>query len=435
MVKMISVAARASPLSQAQVKEVLEELQNVVPEIQFSSLYTESTGDKDLKTSLRTVGKTDFFTREIDQLVIDHQCRIAIHSAKDLPESLPSGLKIIAITKGVDPSDSLVMKPGVTFDALPEGAIIATSSERREETIKALRSDFTFIDLRGPILERLKLLDSKADGVVVAEAALLRLNLLSLNRMRLPGSTAPLQGQLAIVARQDDHEMETLFRPLDSRLMKKSLYLGPEYPLKSFKDRFILHMPLLKIKPLFSAEIENVFKKFSSYTDLIFTSKIGVKQFIERLYQKNIPLLTLQKKRCFCVGAATKALLAEYGISSMAPDNEHAEGVIEILKKELTHGVEVLWVHSKSSRPVIGEFLQSKGTSFTSLSLYQPVTIEKIEPVDFQEIKEVIFSSPSTVHAFFKQAYKLPKDLILTPIGPITAQALAEYNQFQENKF
>lgn len=215
----IVVGARSSPLSQAQVKEVLLELQKYNPDISFSPKFVQSHGDKDLSTSLRTLDKTDFFTKEIDEMLLNDQCRIAIHSAKDLPEPLPKGLKIVALTFGLDPSDALVLRQGETLESLPSGAVIATSSVRREESIRKLRGDLKFIDLRGTIEQRLgKLKTHEADGVVVAEAALIRLNLCHLNRMIIPGDTVPNQGRLAILAREGDMDMEKLFSYIDSRV-------------------------------------------------------------------------------------------------------------------------------------------------------------------------------------------------------------------------
>lgn len=214
----LSVASRRSPLAMAQVEEVLHEIQSHHPNVQFSYIWIETTGDQDLKQSLRTLGKTDFFTKEIDQQLLAGNCRIAIHSAKDLPEPLPAGITIVAITKGVDPSDSLVLNPGVTLSTLPPSPLIATSSFRREEAVKELIPHAAFTDIRGNVNQRLKQLEEgKIDGVVIAEAALIRLHLTELNRLRLPGETTPLQGQLAIAARSEDEEMRALFSYIDSR--------------------------------------------------------------------------------------------------------------------------------------------------------------------------------------------------------------------------
>ena len=212
--KPIPVAARASRLSQAQVKEVFSAL----PSLSYTPHFVESHGDLDQTRSLRTLGKCDFFTKEIDEKLLTGICRIAVHSAKDLPETLPEGLTIIALTEGLTSIDVLVLRENETLEGLPSGAKIATSSVRREEAVTKMRSDLTFIDLRGTIEKRLHLLETKeADGVVVAEAALIRLGLHSINRVVIPGETVEGQGRLAIVARCGDHEMEALFAPLDAR--------------------------------------------------------------------------------------------------------------------------------------------------------------------------------------------------------------------------
>lgn len=210
----LKIAARGSPLSIAQV----EELQSLIhPLVAFEPVFVETYGDKDRETSLRSLGKTDFFTREVDALVLGGHCDISVHSAKDLPDPLPDQLSLIALTKGVDARDALVLREGESVESLPAGAVIATSSERRIDAVNALRSGFSFIDLRGTIGERLQLLqDGSADGVVVAEAALIRLKLTHLNRVYLPGATVPGQGKLAIVGRADrKYLLEKLFTCLD----------------------------------------------------------------------------------------------------------------------------------------------------------------------------------------------------------------------------
>lgn len=218
-IQTISVASRASPLARVQVSEVLTDLRHLYPAVEFSCIFQKTVGDIDKLTSLRSLDKTDFFTRELDHMVFAGQCRIAIHAAKDLPEPLPKGLEVIAITRGVDSSDVLVLREGESLAALPSGALIATSSVRREKAVRQLRNDVIFVDVRGTIEERLqRLLDGRADGVVVAEAALIRLGLTHLNRMWLPGETVPLQGKLAVVSRCEDTEMAEMFASIDCRV-------------------------------------------------------------------------------------------------------------------------------------------------------------------------------------------------------------------------
>jgi hydroxymethylbilane synthase len=204
----ITVGSRGSRLSRAQVAEVLAEIRKHRPDIQFTSHYITTSGDLNLKQSLRDLDKTDFFTKEIDQLQVDGAFRISIHSAKDLPEPLHPGLELVALTRGVDNADVLV----TDHDPLPYGAKIGTSSHRRDETIRELRSDLQPKDIRGTIDQRLALVDSgQFDGVVMAEAALIRLQLTHRKRIFLKCTPAAWQGKLAIIARKGDREMQELF--------------------------------------------------------------------------------------------------------------------------------------------------------------------------------------------------------------------------------
>lgn len=204
---MILAGSRSSPLARAQVLEVQREIPVVLDPV-----WVETSGDLNLTASLRTLGKTDFFTRELDQMLLSGAIRIAIHSAKDLPDPLPAGLSLVGLTQGVDPRDSLVLRCGESLGGVSKGSKIATSSVRREEMIRKLRSDLCFVDLRGKIGDRLLKLETReADGIVVAEAALIRLQLTHLNRIILDEETTPNQGRLAILARSDDSEMRDLF--------------------------------------------------------------------------------------------------------------------------------------------------------------------------------------------------------------------------------
>lgn len=187
------VGARSSPLSRAQVEEIRAEFGFV-----FDVIWVETAGDIDKETSLRGMERSDFFTRELDLMLLEGKIDLAVHSAKDLPDPLPKGLKIAAISKGADPRDALVIKREPV-------RIVATSSVRREEAVRQIYPHCQFVDVRGTIQERLA---KDVDGVVIAEAALLRLKLTHLKRIFLPGETAPMQGKLAIVCRED-----FVFRP------------------------------------------------------------------------------------------------------------------------------------------------------------------------------------------------------------------------------
>lgn len=223
--KTIIVGARASELSKIQVKEVFALLYEYFPEIDYLERWVETIGDRDQITSLKSQEKTDFFTYELDQMVLSGELDIAVHSAKDLPDPLPKGLEIIALTKGVDPRDALVFASGYSLENLPKSARIGTSSVRREEYLKELSPFFEIVDIRGSVPDRLKLLQEGAlDALVVAEAALIRLGLTQLPRILLDGPVAPLQGRLAVIARKERVDLKELFSPIDA----KDIALGTE---------------------------------------------------------------------------------------------------------------------------------------------------------------------------------------------------------------
>ena len=214
----ITVGARSSPLSRAQVQEVLNELKTFHPHIVFVPNWFQTTGDKDLKTSLRDMEKSDFFTKEIDRMQLEGKFQISIHSAKDLPDPVSEGLEIIALTRGVDPSDVLVIKNGSTLKDLSRNCKIGTSCKRRDLSVKKIFPEAEIVDIRGTIGDRLSLLHlGKLDGVVMAKAALIRLKIEDVACFALQGEMAPLQGKLAIIARKGDKKMKQLFSCLDTR--------------------------------------------------------------------------------------------------------------------------------------------------------------------------------------------------------------------------
>ena len=208
-----TVAARASPLSQAQVMEV-EYLLRQVHHHTFSlrRVFQKTYGDFDRKTSLRTLPVSDFFTREVDLLVQQREADFAVHSAKDLPGQVPEQLIVVGMTQGLDPRDVVVLRQGLT--QLFPGAKIGTSSPRRDVAVRVLEPAVEICDLRGTIQERLQRLEEDLDGVVMAECALLRLGLAHLPRLYLKRDAALHQGRLAITARVDRPDLISWLRPV-----------------------------------------------------------------------------------------------------------------------------------------------------------------------------------------------------------------------------
>ncbi|MDP2912001.1 MAG: hydroxymethylbilane synthase [Candidatus Omnitrophota bacterium] len=228
------VGTRTSPLALKQVEEAMVMLRMFYPGMRSEVIGIDTYGDKDKVTPISEIEETDFFTREIDEALLKNEIDFAVHSAKDLPDELRKGLTIAAITDSIDPFDALVSKSSLTLDKLPEGARIGTSSLRRKTQLKEYRNDFEIVDVRGNIEERLKLLDSNhlsyvgnrhacslhLDAIVIAACGLIRLDLSHRITQKIPLDILkphPLQGGLAIVAKENNTELLRLLSIIDSR--------------------------------------------------------------------------------------------------------------------------------------------------------------------------------------------------------------------------
>ncbi len=212
--KPLRIVARSSELSLIQVKEVMSQL----PRLNYTLLKVDSYGDSYKEISLIDNSMIDIFTRELDDMVLQGDADVAIHSAKDLPYPLRSGLSVAALTASIDKSDSLVSKENLKLLELSKGAKIGTSSPERKEQLLKLRPDLEIVSIRGTISERLQLIEKgQVDAIVVATCALERLGLLSKVAERLPFSTHPLQGNLAVTVTSDKPEISELFNSIDIR--------------------------------------------------------------------------------------------------------------------------------------------------------------------------------------------------------------------------
>ncbi len=211
----IRIASRFSPLALAQVEEIVQELKIQGRALDFQLITMETSGDKDKHTPL-TESRDDFFTDAIDQALLGNKADLAVHSAKDLPQNMPEGLKIFALTKGMDGRDAWVSR--MAWQDLKPGAKIGTSSVLRQHQVLHMRPDADIVHIRGTIQERLLLLDEgKLDGLVMAACALKRLKLEHRIKDFLPWEAMPLQGQLAVVGRRKDLHLEVLFQDIDVR--------------------------------------------------------------------------------------------------------------------------------------------------------------------------------------------------------------------------
>jgi len=216
------LGSRDSQLALVQSEWVLGELQTAHPAHSFTLDSMKTQGDKILDVPLAKVGDKGLFTKELEVAMLEGRADFAVHSLKDLPTQLPTGLVLATITKREDPRDALVVHPqhqGKTLDELPEGAVIGTSSLRRLAQLRYHYPHFVFKDVRGNLNTRLRKLDEgQYDALILAAAGLQRLGWGERVAQVIPPSIslhAVGQGALGIECRADDTEMLALLTGLN----------------------------------------------------------------------------------------------------------------------------------------------------------------------------------------------------------------------------
>ena len=177
----------------------------------------KTTGDLTPDVPLSRIGSRALFTKQIDDALLAGRIDLAVHSLKDLPTRLPDGIVIGAVGEREDPRDALVGRSSISWEALPRGAILATSSLRRRAQMLYHRPDLRVVDIRGNVDTRLAKLAANADwsGIVLAAAGLVRLGAENRIGERLSPDLllpAPGQGALAITVRADDESVLRLVR-------------------------------------------------------------------------------------------------------------------------------------------------------------------------------------------------------------------------------
>ena len=172
----LRIGSRTSPLALAQTEEVIVELRSRIPNWDFEVVPFVTDGDSRNSTPISNLGR-GAFTTDIQNALVNGEIDLAIHSAKDLPNTLPEGLSIFCISSRKDPRDVMINKWGVSLKEMPSGAVIGTGSPRRKAILQSLRNDITVVPIRGNVGTRIDKIDREnIDAVVLAAAGLARLN-------------------------------------------------------------------------------------------------------------------------------------------------------------------------------------------------------------------------------------------------------------------
>jgi len=171
------IGTRGSQLAVNQANQVRDLIVNKT-NIKVDIKIIKTKGDTDLLTPLKNINDKGFFTKEIERQLIENKIDLAVHSLKDLPTKLPENLKIGAVIKRDSPMDVIITKNKSSFNFIESHGTIATGSLRRELQLKLLNKNLKFVDIRGNIETRIKkLMNNNWDGLIMAKAAINRLNL------------------------------------------------------------------------------------------------------------------------------------------------------------------------------------------------------------------------------------------------------------------
>ena len=215
----IVVGTRGSALAQWQTNYIIAALKRLAPDLKIETRIIKTAGDQDQARPLAEFGGLGVFTKAIEDALLAHEIDIAVHSLKDLPTEIASGLMIAAVPEREDPRDCLVSRHCVGLIQLPRAARVGTSSVRRATQVLALRPDAQIVPLRGNVDTRLRKAQGEDyDAVVLAAAGITRLGrateiteYLELDQV-LPD---PGQGALAVEIRVDDEELAKLVSQMD----------------------------------------------------------------------------------------------------------------------------------------------------------------------------------------------------------------------------
>ena len=234
MKKHVVIGSRGSILALAQANLVKSSLEASYPDLTFEIKEIVTSGDKDLKSNWENSNASlkSFFTKEIEQELLDGQIDIAVHSMKDMPAVSPKGLICGAIPDREDARDVLISKNGFLV-TLPQGAKIGTSSLRRVMNLKAIRPDFEIKHLRGNIHTRLKKLETEDyDAIILAAAGLKRTGMADKITEYLSGEAfppAPAQGVLYIQCRENDEEIKGILKSIHNEDIAKIVEIEREF--------------------------------------------------------------------------------------------------------------------------------------------------------------------------------------------------------------
>ncbi|MDG6358869.1 hydroxymethylbilane synthase [Glaesserella parasuis] len=248
MKEILRIATRQSPLALWQANFVKDALEQRFPQLSVELVTMVTKGDIILDTPLAKIGGKGLFVKELELALLKNRADIAVHSMKDVPMTFPEGLGLAVICEREDPRDAFVSNHYANLEALPAGAVVGTSSLRRQCQLMAKYPHLQIKSLRGNVGTRLSKLDNgEYDAIILASAGLIRLGLSERIRTFIPVETslpACGQGAVGIETRLNDERVLAYLAELNhqptaycvqaERAMNSRLQGGCQVPIGGF---------------------------------------------------------------------------------------------------------------------------------------------------------------------------------------------------------
>lgn len=223
----LRIGTRESKLARLQTDMVVASLKKHFPGIECEIHPITTGGDKVLDRPIAELGGRGVFVKELEEALLENKVDIVVHSLKDLPTEMPEGLTLACVMHREDARDVFLSEKADSFDSLPKGSTVATSSRRRAAQLLARRKDLKFVDMRGNIPTRVrKLEEGQCDAMILAAAGLLRLELRDKIKEYLPLSLvtpAVGQGVLAVECRQEDTDTMEMLQKIEDKDVRAAI--------------------------------------------------------------------------------------------------------------------------------------------------------------------------------------------------------------------
>ena len=388
MERKIIIGSRGSDLALWQANYILRKVQKLGLTAELKIITTQGDAVQDLSFD-KLEGK-GFFTKEIEEALLNKEIDLAVHSHKDLPTTSPEGLKIAAVSEREDAAELVLVRKDCADNALKFGfkknAVVGTSSARRKSQLIAFRNDISIKDLRGNVPTRIqKLRDKKYDAIMLAAAGVERLHidLSEFKVFRLDPKEfipAPAQGVLALQIREDDHELFGYINKLNSEKVEDVIAIERKV-LNLFDGGCQLPLGVYCIKE------DNKFKVWTSKSDAWDTMP-------KRLY-----------------------------FESFTGDG-FAQKIVNRLNA--IKGTSVLITRDLQENSFFKNVLEGNGYKVEGVSF---IETKKIAVKDVKHTDWIFFASSNAVDHFFEQNPELKPKTKFGVIGKSTEQTLKKHNR------